>query len=161
MTCRDRLKTYFAEQGVVYEEQRHQLAFTAQETAASEHIPAKTVAKSVVAWTDGEPALLVLPAASRVDLARVRQALPAKEVRLATEPELSEFFPDCEVGAIPPFGNLYDVSVYVDKTLTEDETIVFPAGTHTMTLRVKYSDFARLVHPVIVEIAQQRAVSAS
>src|SRR5260370_20412060 len=145
MTCRDRLKVYFAEQKVICEEHQHQLAFTAQETAASEHIPAKTVAKSVVVWTDGEPALLVLPAASRVDLARVRQALPAKEVRLATEPELSKFFADCEVGAIPPFGNLYDVSVYVDKTLTEDETIVFPAGMHTVDPRVQYSDLARFV----------------
>jgi Ala-tRNA(Pro) deacylase len=160
MTCKDRLESYFALEGVPCSMQHHSVAFTAQEVAESEHIPGKTVVKSVVVWSDGVPTILALPASYLVDFALVQKALGAEHVRLATESELAQLFADCEVGAVPPFGNLYDIPVYVDTSLTSDETIVFAAGTHTETARVKYADFARLVEPVVVEIAQPRATLA-
>jgi Ala-tRNA(Pro) deacylase len=109
-----------------------------------------------VAWADGQLVLLVLPASLQVELARLNVALGAKATRFAHEAEFVDAFPDCEVGAMPPFGNLYDLPVYVDKSLTDDEAIVFPAGTHTETMSVRYADYAQLVKPTIVEFAGPR-----
>lgn len=156
MTCRERLESYLHQQQVSFDVQEHRPAFTAREVAATEHIPGKLVAKSVVAWADGRLILLVLPASHQVDLAWVNTALGAKATRLAHEAEFVDAFPDCEVGALPPFGNLYDLPVYVDTSLTEDEVITFPAGTHTETMSLPYADYARLVRPTIVEFARPR-----
>ncbi|HEU5348192.1 MAG TPA: YbaK/EbsC family protein, partial [Ktedonobacterales bacterium] len=108
---------------------------------------------------DGGLILLVLPATFQVDFPRLNQAIGAKATRLAHEPEFTDAFPDCEVGAMPPFGNLYDLPVYVDKSLTEDTTIVFPAGTYTETMSLRYADYERLVKPTIVEFARRRSAS--
>lgn len=154
MTCRDKLENYFHEQQIPYQMQQHPIAFTAQDVAASEHLPGKRVAKVVLVFADGKPFMAVLPAPYRVDFTRLSQVLGAKVVRLADEEELNAMFPDCEVGAMPPFGNLYRLPVLVDQSLVEDETIVFSAGTHTETARMTYSDFARLVNPIAAQFAR-------
>ena len=155
MQCKDRLEAYLRDNAVPFQVQHHPLAYTAQEVAASEHIPGKLMAKVVVAFIDGTMAMLALPAPHRVDAAKAAAALGAKEVRLAHEQEFAAAFPDCEVGAMPPFGNLYDLPVYVDKALAEDETIVFRAGTHTDTMSVKYADFERLAKPTVADFAHR------
>lgn len=159
MKCRERLESYLRQQQVNFDTQEHRTAFTAQEVAETEHIPGKLVAKTVVVWADGQLILLVLPATFQVDLTRLNAAIGAQATRLAHEPEFADAFPDCEIGAMPPFGNLYDLPVYVDKSLTEDETIVFPAGTYTETMSLRYADYERLVKPTIVEFARRRSTA--
>ncbi len=154
MQCKEKLENYLREHQVSFQTQQHARAFTAQDVAASEHVPGKMVAKVVVVFADGKMVMLVLPASYRVDFAQAGTALEARQVRLAGEAELGAAFPDCEVGAMPPFGNLYHLPVYVDKRLAEDESIVFPVGTHTETMRLAYADFARLVNPVVAEFAR-------
>ncbi len=154
MECRERLETYLREHQVPFQVQHHPLAFTAQQTAASEHIPGKMLAKVVMVVADGRLVLLALPATHRVDVTTVAALLGATDVRLAQEAEFASAFPDCEVGAMPPFGNLYALSVYVDPALADNETIVFPAGTHTDTMSVPYAEFARLVQPTVAAIAR-------
>jgi Ala-tRNA(Pro) deacylase len=125
--------------------------------AAEEHVPGKLVAKTVVVKVDDGFALAVMPATARANFARLRSALGAREVRLATELEFTGLFPDCEVGAMPPFGNLYGVPVYVDAALTQDKEIIFNAGTHQDTIRMRYADFERLALPKIFTFALARA----
>jgi Ala-tRNA(Pro) deacylase len=151
--CRDRLENYLRENQVRFEEHHHPRAVSAQEVAASEHVPGRMLAKTVMVLADGEMVMLALPAPYQVDLEKAAAALGVDEVHLAEEEEFEDSFPDCEVGAMPPFGNLYGVPVYVEKTLAEDETIVFRSGTHTETMSVSYSDFERLVEPTVAQFA--------
>jgi len=153
MQCKERLEAYLREHQVPFQLQHHAQAFTAQKIAESEHIPGKMVAKTVIVLADNNMAALVLPASYRADLNKVQAALGAREVRLAHETEFVTAFPDCEVGSMPPFGNLYGIPVYVDKRLTEEETMVFPIGTYTDTMSLKYADFERLVHPKVITFA--------
>ncbi|NOK57612.1 MAG: YbaK/EbsC family protein [Chloroflexi bacterium AL-W] len=136
---------------VPFELQHHRTAFTAQDVANSEHISNKEMTKVVIVTVDGTMSMLVSHASHRVDMLKLRDILGAQEVRLSMEEELSQVFSDCGVGAMPPFGRMYDLPVYVDPALAKDETIVFQAGTHTDTMRVKYQDFARLVKPTIAD----------
>ena len=154
MSCKETLEKYLGDQGVAFQIQHHPLAYTAQEVAASEHISGNMLVKVVMAFADDRLLMLALPASFRVDLDKAAGALGAKAVRLASEEEFGGALPDCEVGAIPPFGPLYDLPVYVDRSLTEEETIVIRAGTHTETLSLRYADFARLVLPTVVELAE-------
>jgi len=156
MTCRERLEKYFRENGVAYQVKSHPEVYTAQEVAAVEHIPGRAMAKVVMAMIDGTLTALVLPAPHRVDIPRVKSALAAKEARLAREQEFATVFPDCEVGAMPPFGNLYQVPVVVDRALTEDPTITFNAGSHRETMTIAYADFARLVSPKVADFSTPR-----
>jgi Ala-tRNA(Pro) deacylase len=160
MTCNEKLEAYLREQGVPFEKQRHTIAFTAQEVAASEHLPSQMVAKVVMVLADSDMVMLVLPASHRTDLTKVAAALGARDVRLASEHEFAAIFGDCDVGAMPPFGNLYGIPVYVDQTLTEDESIVFQAGTHTDTICMSYADYAYLVSPMIVEVVREGRAEA-
>ena len=153
MDCKERLQGYLRDNGVPFEAQRHPRAITAQEVAAIEHVPGKMFAKTVMVLTDERMAMLVLPAPYHVNPGKAAAALEVEEVHLAGEEQFENAFPDCEVGAMPPFGNLYDLPVYADKTLAEDETIVFRAGTHTDTMSVTYADFERLVGPAVAELA--------
>lgn len=148
MPCKERLEAYLREQQIPFQVQEHPIAFTAQDIAASEHLPGKLVAKAVLVFADARMVMLVLPASYRVDLSHVGKLLGASEVRLADEVELGLAFPDCDVGTMPPFGNLYHLPVYVDESLAEDDSIVFPVGSHTQTMRLAYADFERLVRPV-------------
>lgn len=151
MKCKDMLEEHLRKNKVAFQVQHHPLAYTAQEIAASEHVPGKMLAKVVMVRADDDIVMLALPASYRVDLEKAGQVLGAKETRIAKEREFASSFPDCEVGAMPPFGNLYDVPVYVDKTLAEDETIVIQAGTHTDTISLRYKDFERLAKPAVAD----------
>jgi Ala-tRNA(Pro) deacylase len=153
MNCKERLEGYLRDNQVSFETEHHPAAFTAQEVAASDHVPGKMLVKVVMVLADDELVMLAVPAPYQVNLDRVGEVLGATEVRLAEEEEFADAFPDCEVGAMPPFGNLYDVPVYADEALAEDETIVFQAGTHTATMRLKYADFERLVEPTTAGFA--------
>jgi Ala-tRNA(Pro) deacylase len=155
MKCRERLEAYLDEHHVPFQVQQHMQAFTAQRLAESEHISGKMVAKTVIVWADNQMIALVLPASSRVDLDKVQRALGVKELRLAHETEFATTFPDCEVGTMPPFGNLYGIAVYVEKSLAEEEIIVFPVGTYTGTVSLKYIDFDCLAQPKVMEFAQK------
>jgi Ala-tRNA(Pro) deacylase len=153
------LEQYLRENQVAFQTQHHPTAYTSQAVAESGHIPGKLLAKVVLVVADGELVMLALPAAHRVDMAHAAEALGAREVRLADEAEFADTFADCDLGAMPPFGNLYGLPVYVDATLAEDETIYFQAGTHTDTMSLEYADFARLVQPSVADFARHaRAV---
>jgi Ala-tRNA(Pro) deacylase len=154
MQCKDRLETFLRDNAVPFQVQHHPLAYTAQEVAASEHIPGKMMTKVIMAYADRRLVMLALPAPRRIDVVKSATALGATEVRLAHEQEFAATFPDCQVGAMPPFGNLYNVPVYVDKALTDDDTIVFRAGTHTDTISLKYADFDRLVKPTVADLGR-------
>ena len=154
MACKERLETYLREKGVPHESQHHARAITAQEVAAAEHVPGRMFAKTVIVLPDdANLVMLVLPAPYQVDTHKAASALGVSEVHLASEERFVDAFPDCDVGAMPPFGNLYDVPVYADRTLLEDETIVFRAGTHTDTMSVSYADFEKLVGPSVADFA--------
>ncbi|MBO0777841.1 MAG: YbaK/EbsC family protein [Ktedonobacteraceae bacterium] len=153
MRCQEQLENYLREQQVAYQIQHHPAAYTAQRIADCEHISGKKVAKSVVVLADNQMVLLVLPASLRVDLDKARACLGVQEVRLAHESEFQTRFPNCQVGSMPPFGNLYNLPVCVDQSLTRQETIFFPIGTHTETMCVKYADFERLVQPRVADFA--------
>ncbi len=142
-------------EGIHYEVSQHPPAYTAQEVAQVEHVPGREVAKVVVIHSSGGFALFVAPAPYKVDLERVRTILGDSQARLATEDEFRHLFPRCEVGAMPPFGNLFGLPVFVDPELSKDESIVFNAGTHTQTVRMRYADFERLVQPTIVPFAHK------
>ena len=148
-----KLREYLDKQKVPYEVLSHRQAFTAQEVAQAQHVPGRELAKVVMVRSGGAFVMLVVPAPYRVDLERAKSAVGKTELVLATEDEFTGLFPQCEAGAMPPFGNLYDLPVYVDRTLTRDEEIVFNAGTHTQTVKMKYDDFARLVQPKVVSVA--------
>ncbi len=135
---------------VQYTRIRHTPAYTAQEIAAAAHVPGRELAKTVIVDIDGRLAMVVQSASSKVPLGRVRSVAGARDVHLVSESEFRDRFPDCETGAMPPFGNLYGMEVYVVEDLTDDDEIVFNAGTHSDLIRLKYRDFANLVHPTIV-----------
>jgi Ala-tRNA(Pro) deacylase len=149
MTMSKRLKDYLEKNRVRCETGYHQEVYTAQEIAAAQHVPGKEMAKVVMVKAGGKMVMLVLPASFQVDMKKLKAALQCKKVGMAKEKEFEELFPDCEIGAMPPFGNLYNLEVWVDTVLTEDPSIVFQAGSHVETLKIKYSDYARLVSPKV------------
>jgi Ala-tRNA(Pro) deacylase len=128
----------------------HSPAHTAREVAASAHIPGQAMAKTVIVKLDGRLAMAVLPASEMVDLDLLADAAFARHAELAEEEEFGERFPGCELGAMPPFGNLYGMDVYVADSLAEDDEIAFNAGSHTELIRMSYPDYARLVKPRIL-----------
>jgi Ala-tRNA(Pro) deacylase len=148
-----KLKKFLDDNGIKYVSMRHSPAFTAQEIAASAHVPGKELAKTVVVKLDDDLALAVLPAPSRIDFAMLRSVSGAERVDLASEEEFRDRFPGCELGAMPPMGNLYGMQTYVAEALTEDEEIAFNAGTHTELIRMSYSDFERLALPIVLGFA--------
>jgi Ala-tRNA(Pro) deacylase len=148
-----RLQKYLDDRNVSYEVHPHREVFTAQEIAEVEHVPGKDVAKVVMLRDRDDFFMVVLPAPARLDLDLARGALRRPNMQLAEEEEFTHLFPDCEAGAMPPFGNLYDIPVWVDESLTNDERIVFNAGTHTQTISIPYDDFDRLVQPKVGRLA--------
>ena len=127
-------------------------AFTAQEVAASAHVSGKYMAKTVIVKAGGKFVMVVLPAQDHINFGLLKASLKAKEADLATESEFKTQFPECEAGAMPPFGNLYGMAVYVSHHLGEHDQIVFNAGTHSEVMRLAYADFENLVHPNVIEI---------
>jgi Ala-tRNA(Pro) deacylase len=148
-----RLKDFLDEHQVKYVVISHSRAFTSQEIAAATHIPGKALAKTVIVDIDGKTAMAVLPGSQNVDLALLRDALGAERVTLAKEAAFKDRFPECDVGAMPPFGNLYGMPVYVADSLTEDEEIAFNAGSHDQLVKMAYRDFERLVQPEVMRFA--------
>jgi Ala-tRNA(Pro) deacylase len=149
------MEQYLRENGVGFEVLTHSQAFTMQEVAAALHVPGDQVAKVVIVCADDEMAMLVLPAPYRLNIDQARGLLGAEDARLAKEKEFADLFPDCATGAMPPFGNLYDVPVYVDKALAAQSNIVFRIGTHRETMKIAYADFGRLAQPTVGEFAWQ------
>jgi len=146
------LKSFLDKNHVKYTTIGHSPAYTAQEIAASAHIPGKDLAKTVIVKVDGEFAMAVRPASMHISLSRLRTAAGVGATELASEDEFETLFPDCELGAMPPFGNLYDMPVFVDVRLAEDEDIAFNAGSHTELVQLSYSDFDKLVHPQVATL---------
>ena len=144
-----RLQSYLDTNKIPYEVVTHPKVYTAHDVAQTLDVPGKLVAKVVMVKADSYFVMSVLPSTWRVDLKRLRDVLEAREVRLAMEAEIANLFPDCQVGTMPPFGNLYGVEVYVDQLLTEDESIVFEAGTYVGAMKLQYKDFATLVRPKV------------
>ncbi len=144
-----KLKEFLDKERIKYVSITHSAAFTAQEIAAAAHVPGRILAKTVIVNIDGRPAMAVLPADKRIVLEDLRGAAGAQEIRFATEDEFKALFPDCEIGAMPPFGNLYGLDVYVAEPLTEEDQIAFNAGTHTELIKLAYRDFERLVKPKV------------
>jgi len=155
----NKLKDFLDQQRVKYVSISHSTAYTAQDIAALTHTPGRELAKTVIVRIDDGLAMAVLPASFHVDLKLLRAAANAKAVGLATEKEFTDRFPECETGAMPPFGNLYDMAVYVDESLTKDKEISFNAGSHNELIRLAYADFARLVKPVVAEFAARMAAA--
>jgi Ala-tRNA(Pro) deacylase len=147
---------YLKHNGVSYEIIEHTPAFSAHEVAVASHVQDKDLAKTLVVNTDGKYCMVVMPADHRLDEHKLGELVNAKNVHLAKEENLKALFPDCEIGAMPPFGNLYALPVYIDKTLTEDKDITFNACSHIKSIRVKMNDFMRLVRPVIAEFSRSR-----
>ncbi len=142
-----KLKQYLDESQVYYRAINHSVAFTAQETAEMAHIPGKDLAKTVIVKIDGKLAMIVEPCNLKLNLQLMEKLLKAKKVELASETEFQELFPECEIGAMPPMGNLYNMDVYVDEKLSEDDKIAFNGGTHTDLVEMAYKDFEKLVRP--------------
>ena len=147
-----RLKELFDDAKVSYEVYNHPLAYTAQEIAAQQHFSGKEMAKVVMIEVDDRLIMGVIPGSQKINLNTVKASLGAKQVRLATEDEFISRFPECEIGAMPPFGHLFGVPVLVDPALEKDDVIYFNAGNHVQTVRLSYTDFARLVKPQIASL---------
>ncbi len=154
MSISIRLKGFLDENQIPYTVLTHATAYTAQGAAAVMQISGKELAKTVVLWTGEEMILAVLPAPNHVRFEKLAAEV-GKSVRLATEQEFSSLFPDCELGAMPPFGSLYNLAVYVDESLAADEAIVFNAGTHRDAIRMRYDDFVRLTKPRVCLFAKR------
>jgi len=150
-----RLREFLDSQGVKYVVVSHSPAFTAQEIAASAHIPGREMAKTVMVKLDGKMAMAVLPASRTVDFERLGAAAGARSAELASESEFAELFPECEAGAMPPFGNLYGLPVYADSSLAEDAEIAFNAGSHKELVKLAYADFERLARPKVASFAAE------
>jgi Ala-tRNA(Pro) deacylase len=152
-TAKERLEDYLRKEGVPFQTHSHAPAYTAQEMAEVEKVPGLTVAKVVMVEADGQLAMTVIPAPYRLDTKKVKAVIGADNVRLAHEDEFSPAFAGMEVGAMPPFGDFGNVPTYVDKSLAEDEYIVFQAATHTDTIQMKYADYERIAQPIVADIA--------
>ena len=148
-----KLKDYLDSNKIKYVAISHSPAYTAQEIAAKAHVSGKELAKTVMVKIDGKMAMAVLPASGRVDFAKLKQVADAGKVELAGEQEFRDMFPGCELGAMPPFGNLYELQVFADESLAEDEEIAFNAGSHTELIRLSYESFARSVEPRVAKFA--------
>jgi len=152
-----KLREFLDANKVKYRILTHSTAYTAQEIASLAHIRGQNLAKTVMVKVDGRMAMAVLRGSRHVDLALLRAAARAKAAEVATEAEFRHLFPECETGAMPPFGNLYGMPVFVDESLTRDEEIAFSSGTHHELIQLSYADFSRLVQPTVLAFAEMAA----
>lgn len=147
------LEAFLESHRAAYEKLSHHPTYTAQGLAAEEHVPGMNVAKPVLVRTGEQFVMCVLPACCRVDLDQVAKATKQKRTRLATEQEMEKLFPDCELGAEPPFGNLFGLQTFMDESLKQDDYIVFQAGTHTQAIKMKRADYENIAKPVVASFA--------
>lgn len=155
------LTEYLDKNSVRYRVITHSPAFTAQGIAALAHVPGQELAKTVIIKADEEFAMAVLPASFRVDLKAFKQQAGFKTAEIAAEDDFRDRFPECETGAMPPFGNLYGVRTFADESLTGDQEITFNACSHRELIRMTWQDFQRLVRPQIIRFASRRAAEAA
>lgn len=154
----ERILSYLSGRGITYERLTHPPVLTAQELAAVLHVTGHRVAKSVLLEAESERYMAVLPACERIDERRVADVLQARSIRLLTEGEFAQLFPDCELGAEPPFGKLYDLPVILDESLADrSESITFRAGSHTEAIRMRYIDYERIERPIVAGITMSIA----
>jgi Ala-tRNA(Pro) deacylase len=149
------IKEFLDQNNVKYVSIKHSRSFTAQEIAASAHIHGKRIAKTVVLKVDGKLVFAVLPASYKVDFDLLKESLGYTNIRLANEQEFKDKCPGCEVGAMPPMGNLFNLETYVAASLVEDEEIAFNAGNHTELIRMLYTDFEKIVKPKILRFSNK------
>jgi Ala-tRNA(Pro) deacylase len=149
----NKVRAFLDERHIKYVLISHSKAYTAQGIAAITHIPGQELAKTVIVKLDGALAMAVLPASYQVNLRALKKVVGVKDAAVASEREFKQAFPDCETGAMPPFGNLYGIPVYVDETLTHDTDVAFNAGTHLELIRMSFADFVRLVAPEVLEFS--------
>ncbi|MCF7761540.1 MAG: YbaK/EbsC family protein [Cephaloticoccus sp.] len=147
----NKVREFLDGRGVKYVTIRHSPAVTAADVAASAHVAGRDFAKTVMMWVGGHLAMVVLPASRRIVLHDLRELLESPEARFATESEFRDLFPDCELGAMPPFGNLYGLPVYMAASFTGEKEIAFNAGSHTEIIKMLFSDFEELVKPIVLE----------
>ncbi len=157
MPVLERIENFLDDLRVPFARSAHAPAFTAREVSEAENVSSRKIAKTVVLVADGAFVMAVLPADSIVDIQELRRALGATHLRLATEVEIGQLFPDCELGAMPPFGNLYGLPVYAEVSLAQQHTIAFNAGTHRDVVYMNFSDFRRAVNPVMLPFARRVA----
>ncbi len=148
-----KLQQFLDDNHVKYVTVNHSPAYTAREVAASVFIPRRDFAKVIMIKVDGRVAMAVLPASRRIDIDKLRDATGATHIDIASENEFKDLFPTCETGAMPPFGNLYDMDVWIDNLLVEDDDIFFNAGTHTQLMQMAFKDYQRLVKPNTADFA--------
>lgn len=148
-----RIKEFLDSQGIKYYVITHSMAFTAQEIAASVHISGYELAKTVIIRVKNKLAMAVLPATYKVNFKQLAKVVGTEDIALAHEQEFQFRFPECEVGAMPPFGNLWNMDVYVAEKLAHNSDIVFNAGSHTELIRMSFADFERLVKPKVLSYA--------
>jgi Ala-tRNA(Pro) deacylase len=156
-----KLREFLDSHNIKYLVLSHSLAYTAQGIAALTHISGKELAKTVIVKIDGNLAMAVVPASCHVDLSLLKTAAGAQSVEIATEKDFTDRFPDCETGAMPPFGNLYDMAVFADEVLASHKEITFNAGTHRELVRMDWDDLARLVNPKMVKITAVKVVKTA
>lgn len=152
----EKLKVYLNDNNVKYLTITHSPAYTAQEIAAKAHIPGRELAKTVMVKVDGKLAMAVLPASFKVDFEQLKKNIGTGNVELANEKEFENEFPDCDLGAMPPFGNLYGMDVYITDNLAKEEEIVFNACSYNELIKMPYKDFARLVKPKVIKFSYQQ-----
>lgn len=150
MPMLQRLMAFLDDNQAKYTHHSHPAAYTAREVASAEHVPAHRIAKTVVFLSENGYGMAVLPGDSMLDVHGLQTLLRVSRLRLATESELNDLFPDCELGAMAPFGNLCGLPVFVDSSLANEETIAFNAGTHRDVLHMRFEDYQRLVQPSLV-----------
>jgi Ala-tRNA(Pro) deacylase len=155
MAIVERVEGVLKKNNIRYKTFKHQEAYTAQEIAAAMHVPGKDLAKVVMVKSKDRYIMAVVPASWRIDFNKLKDVLHEKDVRLATEEEFKSVFPDCEAGAEPPFGNLYNIDTYVDKSLAKDDHIFFNAGNHYETVVMDYNDYTNIVKPRVADFAVQ------
>jgi Ala-tRNA(Pro) deacylase len=148
-----RLKTFLEHNGIQYTQQTHATAYTAAGVASVSHVKGKEMAKAVMVLADDKLVMLVVPANTHIRLKQAKAALKAHQVLLSSEADFAHVFPDCEVGAMPPFGNLYGIPVFVDEALTQDKEIAFNAGNHRELIKMSYAEYERAVQPQTVNVA--------
>lgn len=153
MALNDRLKDFLVQHRVEHQVLPHREVFTAQEVAEASHVSGRQLAKVVVVREEGKGHLMaVIPGSRRLDVSALKSLVGARKLSLDTEDEVGHLFPDCELGAMPPFGNLYDLRVYIDASFGREKEFFFQAGNHHEVVRMAYGEYARLVNPVVGEL---------
>lgn len=149
------IRSYLDKHKVAFDLIHHRRDYCAQETAADTHTPGKDFAKTVIVFVDESYCMCVLPATARVDLEKLKAELGARKINLATEDEIDTICPECEVGAMPPFGALYNLPVYISHQLKDEDMITFNAGTHEDAIRMRYQNLETLVGPLVCDFTER------